>query len=109
MSCAQTGNVGIAVMEERLRAELSEARATLDATAARHLEIRRLYQDRGIMSDGVVTLLEAKELHALAARRHRLALRQFSDFVMGKQKVTLPAAERPDRRRLAQAVLLETP
>jgi hypothetical protein len=61
MSYAPNGNLEIEVTKERLCAELSEARAALDASAAKHLEMKRLYQNHGTISDGVVTLQEVKE------------------------------------------------
>jgi hypothetical protein len=72
MSYALKGNLGIEVTEERLYAELSEARAAMDATAAKHLEMKRLYQSHRTISDGVVTLQELKELHAASVRLYSL-------------------------------------
>jgi hypothetical protein len=80
-----------AAMEERLRSELSEAREALDAVCTKRAELERLCKGDGTMSDGTVTLLEMQQLHWLAARRYRLALRRFTLIVVdGKVEGDVP-------------------
>jgi len=69
-------------IEERLRLELSEARTGLDMASTKHREVERHCRAHGTISNGVVTLRETQELHTLAARRYRTALRRFSDFLV---------------------------
>jgi hypothetical protein len=76
------GSQEIDAIEERLRLELSAARTALDTASTKHRQMERLCISRGTISDGVVTLRETQELHTLAARRYRMALRRFSDFVV---------------------------
>jgi hypothetical protein len=76
-----SGSEKIQVIQERLRLELSQARTALDMASAKHWEVERHCRARGTISDGVMTLRETQELHTLAARRYRMALRRFSDFV----------------------------
>jgi hypothetical protein len=86
MTLDSDGNQDVGAIEERLRSELSAAHNALDAASTKHRELDRLCRFWRTTSDGTVTLREMQELHTLAARRYRDALRRFSDFVVeGKQ------------------------
>jgi predicted translin family RNA/ssDNA-binding protein len=70
--------------EDELQAEVLEARKALDAAWAKRNELIRLARERGITSNGAVTLTEAQELHDYAQVRFSRALARFSNFVAGQ-------------------------
>jgi len=71
------------ITEERLQADLVEARLVLDAASAKHRELMRLHMISGVTSDGVVTLQEVQHLHRSAIRRYAIVLARFSELWVG--------------------------
>lgn len=69
--------------EDELRAEVLDARKALDAAWVKRNELIRLARERGITSNGTVTLAEAQQLHDDARVRFSRALARFSNFVVG--------------------------
>jgi hypothetical protein len=73
--------VQLSAAEGRLRSDLAAARDALDAASGRHRELMRLHRTQGAISDGVLTLQEAQQLHRAAIRRYAAALSRLSDLV----------------------------
>jgi hypothetical protein len=69
------------VTEERLRADVERAEAELDQSREKYVEMMRLGRGQPTLSDGTITLSEARLLHADARRRLERALARFCSFV----------------------------
>jgi|SRR5579871_877119 len=70
------------VIEEQLRAQLDEARMTLDSSDEKRRDLAWKCVRNGITPDAMESLLWAEYHHRHALQRFRMALRQFSAFVI---------------------------
>ena len=69
--------------EENLYSELQAARKQLDAAQAQEMALIRVVGRNQGLSDGIVTLAEARLIHAEARLRYRRLLASFSSLVVG--------------------------